>query len=104
MAYISFDYDILKRIHQLEPNAITQYLNGDIAPAVLKADGISGLDYHYSVFKKNPEWIQEAKKNNLQLNAWTVDDSTNMCWLLDNQFDYITTNQPELLFNILKTR
>jgi len=104
MAYISFDYDILKRIHQLEPNAITQYLNGDIAPAVLKADGISGLDYHYTVFKKNPEWIQEAKNNKLQLNAWTVDDSTTMRWLLDNQFDFITTNQPEILFNILKNR
>ena len=104
MVYISFDYDILKRIHQLEPNAVTQYLNGDMAPSVLKADGISGLDYHYAVFKKNPGWIQEAKNNKLQLNAWTVDDSTDMRWLLDNRFDFITTNQPELLFNILKTR
>jgi len=104
MVYISFDYAILKRILQLEPNAITQYLNGDKAPGVLKADGISGLDYHYTVFKKNPEWVQQAKNNKLQLNAWTVDDSTDMRWLLDNHFDFITTNQPELLFNILKNR
>lgn len=104
MAYISFDYDIVKHIHQVESNAITQYLNGDKAPAVLKADGISGLDYHYSVFKKNPQWIQEAKQNKLQLNAWTVDDSTDMRWLLDSGFDFITTNQPEMLLTMVKNK
>lgn len=104
MAYISFDYDILKRIHEIEPKAITQYLNGDIAPAVLKTDGISGADYHFSVFKKNPAWIAEAKKNNIQLNAWTVNDSTGMQWLLDSGFNFITTNEPEMLFKILKDR
>ena len=104
IVYISFDYDILKRIQEIEPTAITQYLNGDKAPAVLKADGINGADYHYSVFKKNVSWIKEAKKNNIQLNAWTVDDSTGMRWLLDNHFNFITTNQPEMLFEMLKKR
>ena len=104
MAYISFDYDIMKHIHAIEPKAITQHLNGDIAPAALKADGISGADYHFSVFAKNPAWITEAKKNNIQLNAWTVDDSTNMRLLLDSGFNFITTNQPEMLFEILKNR
>ncbi len=104
MAYISFDYDILKRIHEIEPKAVTQYLNGDIAPAVLKPDGINGADYNLSVFKKHPGWITEAKKNNIQLNAWTVNDSTDMRWLLDSGFDFITTNEPEILFKILKGR
>jgi glycerophosphoryl diester phosphodiesterase len=36
IVYISFDYAILKRIHDIEPGAITQYLNGDKAPSVLK--------------------------------------------------------------------
>jgi len=102
VVYISFDYDILKHIHTLEPKAITQYLNGDITPAILKADNINGADYHYSVFRKNPGWIQEAKINNIQLNAWTVDDSTNMQLLLDSQFNFITTNKPELLLNMFE--
>lgn len=104
ITYISFDYDMLKRIHQLEPGATTQYLNGDKAPSLVKADGISGLDYHYSVFRQHPEWIQEAKQHTLQLNAWTVNDSTDMRWLLDNKFDFITTNQPEILFGLLKNQ
>lgn len=102
VVYISFDYDILKRIHTIEPDAITQYLNGDKSPTVLKADGINGADYHYSVFKKNPGWIQEAKDNHIQLNAWTVDNTDDMQWLLDQRFDFITTNQPEKLFELVK--
>lgn len=104
VTYISFDYDILKHIHASEPTAITQYLNGDIAPAILKSDGINGADYHYSVYRKNPGWIQEAKDNHIILNAWTVDDTTNMQWLLENHFDFITTNNPGLLLEIFSVK
>lgn len=102
--YISFDYDILKRIHAIDTTAITQYLTGDKSPAELARDGINGADYHYSVFKKNPGWITEARQLHLVLNAWTVNEAADMQWLLDNGFDFITTNEPELLFDILKQR
>lgn len=96
--YISFDYDILKQVLSTDPGANTQYLNGDKSPEQLKADGIKGADYHYSVFKSKPEWIASAKKNRIDLNAWTVNDAADMDWLLANGFDAITTNEPELLF------
>ncbi|NTS41612.1 glycerophosphodiester phosphodiesterase [Flavisolibacter sp. BT320] len=102
--YISFDYDILKKVRQVEPSAITQHLNGDKTPAQLKADGITGADYHYSVFKKNPDWIAQAKTQGIVLNAWTVNAKEDMTWLLDNGFEYITTNEPELLFQVLEER
>ena len=95
--YISFDYDILKKVIEIDPGASTQYLNGDKSPEQLKADGITGADYHFSVFKKNPGWIAEAKKYMLILNAWTVNDAETMDWLLKSGFDFITTNEPELL-------
>lgn len=101
-AYISFDYEILKKIIAIDPRATTQYLKGDVAPEQLKKDKMTGLDYHYSVFEKQPTWIDKAKKNKLVLNAWTVNDSKTMNWLLDNGFHYITTNEPELLFDLLK--
>lgn len=101
VVYISFDYDILKKIIGIDPSAITQYLNGDLPPEQLKADGIKGADYHFSVFQQHPEWIETAKQNKITLNAWTVNDEPTMQWLIKNGFDYITTNEPELLFSIL---
>lgn len=102
VVYISFDYDILKKILQLHPDAPTQYLNGDYTPEQLKADGIRGADYHISVFRKNPDWIARAQKAGIILNAWTVNEEADMKWLLSQKFDFITTNEPELLLSITK--
>lgn len=102
VVYISFDYEILKRIHALDPAAITQYLTGDKTPAQLKADGMSGADYHLNVYKQHPEWITQLKENGMILNAWTVNDAENMDWLLTQGFDFITTDQPELLLERVK--
>jgi len=102
VVYISFDYDILKKIIEINPKASTQYLDGNKSPAQLKTDGISGADYHLSVFKNHPEWIKSAKENGIALNAWTVNEADDMDWLLANKFNFITTNEPELLFERIK--
>lgn len=102
--YISFDYEILKRIIEIDPKASTQYLKGDVAPDQIKKDKMAGIDYHFSVFKKETTWVEQAKKNKLILNAWTVNDDKEMILLLDNGFNFITTNEPELLFDILQQR
>ena len=78
------------------------YLRGDVEPEKMKADGFTGVDYHFSVFKKNPDWAVTALKNKLILNAWTVNDEAEMKNLLNQKFEFITTNEPELLFKILK--
>lgn len=97
ITYISFDYNILKKIMSIDPKAITQYLDGNKSPGELKADKIAGADYHFSVFRKHPEWIESAKANKIILNAWTVNTAEDMDWLLSAGFDFITTNEPELL-------
>ncbi|MFL9482468.1 glycerophosphodiester phosphodiesterase [Chitinophagaceae bacterium LWZ2-11] len=97
VVYISFDYAVLQKIKSLDASAPTQFLDGTKTPEALHKDHIEGADYHYSVFKKNPDWIADARKHNIILNAWTVNNSTDMDWLLSNNFDYITTNEPELL-------
>ncbi|GGF14133.1 glycerophosphoryl diester phosphodiesterase [Flavobacterium limi] len=100
--YISFDYDILKQIRSIDSKASLQYLEGNKSPKEVKADHINGIDYHYSVFKKHPEWIQEAKDNQVILNVWTVNEAADMDWIIANKFNYITTNEPELLIERLK--
>ncbi len=102
MVYISFDYEMCKEILRLEPTANVQYLNGDKTPEQLKADGLKGADYNHSVFKKYPQWIQSAKENKIELNGWTINHTKDMQWLLANDFEYITTDQPELLFEEIK--
>ncbi|WP_129717037.1 glycerophosphodiester phosphodiesterase family protein [Pedobacter sp. SYP-B3415] len=95
--YIAFSYDVCKKILELQPGAVVTYLNGDVAPSKLKADGLSGADYHYSVYQKNDGWLEEMRKLNLSTNAWTVNAAEDMQWLLAHHIDYITTNEPELL-------
>lgn len=64
---------------------------------------MSGVNYSYDVYHKNPQWIYGAKANNLTLNVWTIDDSYNIIWFLKNNFDAITTSEPELALNYQAT-
>lgn len=102
--YLSFDYEILKKIREINPTASIQYLESDKSIEQLKEDGISGVDYYYPNYKNNIDLIESAKKNNITLNAWTVNKVADMDWLLANNFDFITTDEPELLLEIAKNR
>lgn len=100
VVYISFDIEQLKTVLQLDPAANTQYLNGDVAPEQLKALGIRGADYHFSVFRNKPEWITSARNLGIDLNAWTVNSAPDIEWLLNSGFAFITTNEPELALEL----
>ncbi|MFT4025009.1 MAG: glycerophosphodiester phosphodiesterase family protein, partial [Flavihumibacter sp.] len=102
--YISFDYDACLLVHQLDPQAGVYYLTGDKSPEQLQADGLRGLDYHFSVFDKQPGWLADALARKLVTNAWTVNEAAIMQKLLDQHIDFITTNEPELLFSLLKEK
>lgn len=95
VVYISFDYDILKKIQELDPSAKTQYLNGNASAEQLKKDGITGADYHFSVFQKEQDWVTNARKMGLVTNAWTVNDTLMMDYLLARNIDFLTTDEPE---------
>ncbi|SEM15632.1 glycerophosphoryl diester phosphodiesterase [bacterium A37T11] len=100
--YICFDYEVGKLVHLLDTAASVAYLNGDKSPAELKEDGYKGIDYHISVYDKHPEWIPEAKKLGLSVNVWTVNSPDDMKRFIKQQVNYITTNEPELLFDLLR--
>ncbi len=100
--YIAFDYDACKRFIELDPDAKVYYLNGDITPAQAKQDGFAGLDYNFAVFKKNPTWIKEAHDLGLAVNVWTVNTEEDMRTLLNQQVEFITTDQPALLFEVIE--
>lgn len=100
--YIAFDYDVLKKIHSIDPVAKIAYLNGDKTPAQAFADKMTGLDYQNTVYKANVTYPTDAKNLGLTLNAWTIDATADMDYYIGKNFDYITTNQPQLLFDRIK--
>lgn len=102
--YILFSYDGAKRVIELDPQAKVYYLNGDITPAQAKQDGFYGLDYHFQLYRKNPTWIKEAHDLGLVVNAWTVNTSEEMNHLLDQDVEFITTDEPALLLDVIRNR
>lgn len=100
--YIAFDFEVCLAVKELNPGANVTYLNGDKSPEELATVGLDGFDYHFSVLKKNEHWLGEAQKRNLTTNAWTVNDEETMRWLIDRKVNFITTNEPEKLIEILK--
>ncbi len=99
--YISFDLDACKKVVAMDKKARVAYLNGDLTPQQAKDAGFWGLDYHFKVFQQHPEWIEQAKDVGLTLNAWTVNDEEVMQWMLDQGFDFITTDEPANLLDMV---
>lgn len=70
--YISFGMQYLTRVKELDPAAKVLYLGSDKSLEELKAADIDGIDFHYSLFQKDPELADKAKSMDLLTNAWTV--------------------------------
>ncbi|WP_339707923.1 glycerophosphodiester phosphodiesterase family protein [Algoriphagus aquimarinus] len=102
--YITFSYEGGLKAIEMDPEANVAYLTGDKTPAELKEAGFFGFDYNINLLKKNPQWIKEAKELGLTVNAWTVNTAEDLIWFLDQEPDFITTDEPELLFKIIKDR
>lgn len=102
--YITFSYEGALKVIALDPTANVAYLNGDKTPAELKAAGFFGFDYNIKLLRQNPHWIQEAKALGLTVNAWTVNSVEDLNWMLDQDPDFITTDEPELLFKLIEER
>ena len=102
--YIAFDYAAVLRIIDRAPQGTpVYYLNGDMAPKDLKRVGCAGADYEQKVFTdKNPEWFDEFHKLGMKINVWTVDDPEILKYYVEKGADYITTNIPEKLQQMLK--
>ena len=100
--YIAFSNLVGTELIRLAPEARVAYLNGDKTPAELKELGYTGLDYAHKVLKKNSHWIDEAHKLGLTVNVWTVNKAEDLQYFIDHKADYITTNEPALLLELLK--
>ncbi len=99
---IAFSINACLAFKKLMPDGRIFYLNGDLAPRSIKKLGLTGIDYSMSVLRKNPKWVEQAHKEGLEVNVWTVDTEEDMRYFIDLGVDYITTDYPERLQARLK--
>lgn len=97
---ISFSLNICEHLKKVEPIFKVHYLNGDQSPSQIKQKGFDGIDYHYSIFLKNPTWISQAKDLGLMTNSWTVNDIEIFKQLRKQGIEFVTTDIPDLLLNL----
>ncbi|MCE5178369.1 MAG: glycerophosphodiester phosphodiesterase [Porphyromonadaceae bacterium] len=99
--YISFGIHFVQQVRNINPQAPVYYLNGDLSPQVLATMGLSGFDYHYNVLYKHPEWVKKAHELGQKVNVWTVNKPEDIQKIIDLKVDFITTDEPLLVREIL---
>lgn len=102
--FITFDYDACLRLRQLDNTIQIHYLTGDKSPQQIYDAKLSGIDYHFDVLKRNPEWIEQCKQLGLKVNVWTVNRESDMLHFINQKVDYITTDEPEILQKLIQTK
>ncbi len=95
--YIAFRPFVCMELKRIAPEGTKiAYLNGDYKPEYVAGMGLTGIDYKFSVLKKNPKWIKSAHKLGLTVNVWTVNKEEDLRWVIEHGVDYITTDNPVL--------
>lgn len=101
--FITFSKDAFgQMVRQAPEGAGVYYLTGDYIPAQIKSMGGKGIDYSLRTVRRHPEWIKEAHDLGLLVNIWTVDDPADMQWCIEQGADFITTNEPVVLQQLVE--
>ena len=102
VAWISFDYNVCKKIAELYPDAKVQYLsdsNPPLDPETVLNDGINGIDYQMKVL--SDALIYKAHELGMDVNVWTVNNRSDMFKFIEKGVDYITTNESALALELV---
>lgn len=101
---ISFDAESLRVLRQLQPDLETAYLTSKAPDSeIIKAD--PGATYASPHFKKVDEaYVDAVHAAGLKISVWTVDDRESMQLMRDLGCDAVTTNDPELLLDVVGPR
>lgn len=102
LVFISFRFEILEWIKEIDPQAIVLYLEADKDIHAIKKAKFDGINYHYSHYLKNEGIGKEAKFNNLMLGSWTVNEEAVLNSLILQDVAFITTNTPTAFKNYLE--
>ena len=103
MEYISVNAAALKRLAVLAPGVMLQDVNSDypMDRASAVAAGIKGINYDFN--KLTDTQIADAHEKGMVVGTWTVDKEEDMRTMINRGVDFITTNEPVLLQQVLET-
>lgn len=102
IVWISFDYNVCKKVAELYPDAKVQYLsdsNPPLDPQTVLNDGINGIDYQMKVL--SDALIYKAHDLGMDVNVWTVNNRSDMFKFIEKGVDYITTNESALALELV---
>jgi len=63
--------------------------------------GLSGVSYYFEEMKNHSAWITEAHDSTLQIGVWVVNNIQWMHTFVNQDVDYITTDKPGTLKEML---
>ena len=99
--YISFSLPVCKRIAAARPGATVGYLTSTKDLSGLRADGINCIDFAYTYLFPYSFLFDEAHGLGMTVNIWTIDSASDMMRAIGLGADYITTNRPDILADIV---
>ncbi|WP_294078737.1 glycerophosphodiester phosphodiesterase [Proteiniphilum sp. UBA5384] len=102
--YIAFGLNFVQQARKLAPDAPVYYLNGDLSPKVLDTMNLSGFDYNLKVVYNKPEWVKEAHALGQKVNVWTVNKPEDIQKIIDLGVDFITTDEPVRVKEMLQAQ
>ena len=99
--YIAFSWDNCLRLRTKAPYAVVGYLNGDKTPQTLYDAGVMCMDYQMPVLKSNTGYVQQVRDLGMVSNVWTVNSSSDMQYFIELGVNFITTDEPVQLADLL---
>ena len=101
--FISFSMHICEKIAMEHPQFTVQFLGSSKSPAELCKHGINGIDYNHMILTIHKKWHKLARRNNMSINTWTVNEEPAMRRMLMLGVDQLTTDNPIEARELMKT-
>ena len=95
--FISFSEYVCQQLADKKVKRPIQFLWGQKwTPEEAKANGCTGCDYAYNVWKENPTYMDRCRDLGLEINVWTLGTERGIIDSINDQVDFMTTDTPEL--------
>lgn len=98
-SYITFSRNSFDNLVAMSGRPV-QFLSAT-DPQMLDNIGGDGADYHISIYRANPEWIDKLRRLGKTVNIWTVNSAADLQYCIDHGADFITTDDPELAMQMV---